>query len=84
MSSTKDNTKGTKSSELSPQEKREVLRESIKQAKGQIYIAELKDRFWQRKIITEGRNAEAMLGLVQADRRKIIDWLAFLEEVKES
>ena len=69
--------------ELSPQEKKEVLKESIKQARGQIYIASLKDRFWQRKVITDGRGAEMMLGNVQADKRKIIDWLAFLQEVEK-
>lgn len=64
-------------------DKKELIRELIKQTKAAIFTGLLKNRFWQRKVITDGRGAEMMLGQQQIDLKKMTEWLEFLEEVEK-
>ena len=74
-----------KSKDIELPNKKELIRASIQKTQADIYISELKERFWLRRAIAgiETRQAEQMAGLQQADQRKMKDWLVFLEEVEK-
>jgi hypothetical protein len=69
--------------DLSKADKIKITVELINQVRASIHTGLLKERFWRRKAITDGRAAEAMLGNQSADLRKQVEWLEFLEEVEK-
>lgn len=66
---------------LSKPDKLKIIKELIDQTRASIHTGLLKERFWRRKAISDGRPAEMMLAQQGADIKKQVEWLGFLEEI---